>query len=401
MSSVDFLIANNGHHAETARTVAHELLRRGLECRLVSICELRGLDSPQDETLTTGLGLHRLVPHRIRRSPSLRGGAVVRRPKLRALSHLVLWHGYLKRRVRAWLRQTPRLVTVPNDAAFPYSYICRELRKREIPFVLLQEGIRFTETVFEESGILEQGRSGANAIACWGATSAEFFRQRGAPTNSVHLTGNPRFDHIAATDWSPPARHLDKTLPSGQPTVSILTNPIDLWGFCSNAEKMRLIESFIEGLADLFETTDLRLILKNHRQESFQDYKAVAANSGYPDRIAVVPDAPLYPLLRLSDAAVILASTVGLEALLLGVPLAVLEVPGTGFIHDFVSGGAARGITWSRPLATQVEALIDGSSKIDASVMAYLDRTLSARGRATQAVGDLLEVLAQNEPLVQ
>ncbi len=316
---------------------------------------------------------------------------------LRVIPQVLFWHLYLSHLVRAWLRSEPDLVTVPNDAAFPYHYICKQLRSRRIPFVLLQEGIRFTETVFEDSGIVGQGLSGADAIACWGATSADFFRARGAPAETIHLTGTPRFDRLQATDWSAEAETLSASLPPARSTLTLLTNPIDLWGFCSRRGKMELLERFIDGLDELFESEGLRLIFKIHRQESLRDYRALVETHRNASRMTVLAEAPLYPLLRLSDAAVILASTVGLEALLLGVPLGVLEIPGRGFIHDFVSSGAARGIRWSDSVAAQVTALLSDDHAGNRSLAAYLDRTLSARGRATRAVAELIAGLAAPE----
>jgi hypothetical protein len=390
MPRIDFLIANAGHHAEAARPVAHELIRGGFECRLVSLCELRGLPSPADETESGGPVVQRLVTRRFRRSPSQAGGIPTPARKLRVFPQILFWHLYLARLVRRWLDSAPDLVTVPNDAAFPYGYICNQLRSRGIPFVVLQEGIRFTETVFEDSGIVGQGLSGATAIASWGETSAEFFRARGASPESIHLTGTPRFDQLQTTDWSTQAASLSKKLPHGTSTVAMLTNPIDLWGFCSRSAKMELLERFIDGLDELLEARGLRLIFKIHRQESLRDYRALVEGHRHANRMMVLPEAPLYPLLRLSDAAVILASTVGLEALLLGVPLGVLEIPGRGFIHDFVSSGAARGIRWTDSVKTQVTELLTDDPGGNRSLENYLDRTLSARGRATRAVAELI-----------
>ncbi len=391
---IDFLIANTGHHLEAAQPVAHELAGRGFECRLVSLCELRGLQSPVAETKSFGLGVHRLVPHTFRRSPSQPGGVATPARNLRALPRALFWHLYLAPRVRSWLNSNPDLVTVPNDAAFPYDRICVQLRRRRVRFLVLQEGIRFAETVFEDSEIVGQGLSGADAIACWGETSAEFFRARDTPPDSIHLTGSPRFDRLQTTDWSAEAESLSKFLPPGRTTVTVLTNPIEVWGFCSRRGKMELLQNFINGLDPLFENGGLRVIFKIHRQESLRDYRALIASHPYSDHMIVWGEAPLYPLLELSDAAIVLASTVGLEALLLGVPLGVLEIPGRGFLHDFVPGGAALGISASAPIAEQVSTLLRQDPRHNRSLADYLDRTLSTRGRATQAVANLIAGLA-------
>ncbi|NIY17466.1 MAG: hypothetical protein GWM98_22600, partial [Nitrospinaceae bacterium] len=79
--------------------------------------------------------------------------------------------------------------------------------------------------------------------------------------------------------------------------------------------------------------------------------KEQLARNGRKDegRITVIGRGPLYPLFVLSKAAIVLASTVGLEALMMDVSLGVLEIPGSGFVYDYVEQGAAMGLTWKRP----------------------------------------------------
>ncbi|NIY17465.1 MAG: hypothetical protein GWM98_22595, partial [Nitrospinaceae bacterium] len=49
----------------------------------------------------------------------------------------------LKRPLKRLFSQKPSLVVLPNDAAFPYDLIVAMLKTAGIPFVLMQEGIRF------------------------------------------------------------------------------------------------------------------------------------------------------------------------------------------------------------------------------------------------------------------
>ena len=390
MPHVDFLIANAGHHLEAARPVARDLAARGFECRLVSLCELRGLSSPSAAEQTDGLDVLRLVPRTLRSSPSQTGGMNLPDRKWRSLPRWLFWHLYLAPKVLGWLRTKPDLVVVPNDAAFPYNAICRRLKRRRVRFLLLQEGIRFAETNLADSEIVGQGLSGADAIACWGPTSAEFFRSRGAAPASIYTTGTPRFDRITTTDWTDQAQALSEALPWGARTLAVLTNPIEVWGFCSRREKMDLLDRFLQGLDPLFATVGLRLIFKIHRQESLAEYRDLVAIQKHAGRMTVLSDAPLYPLLELSDAAIVLASTVGLEALLLGKPLGVLEIPGLGFAHDFVASGAGRGISRDESTADQVQELLADKPSESPAVSSYLNRTLSARGRSTREVADLI-----------
>jgi len=89
----------------------------------------------------------------------------------------------------------------------------------------------------------------------------------------------------------------------------------------------------------------------------------------------------------------VLASTAGLEALLFGLPLAVLEIPGVGFVHDYVSSGAALGLSWQRPLASQVNTLLDNDSANHQTATHYIQRNLAFRQGATDHVVSLISTL--------
>jgi hypothetical protein len=88
---------------------------------------------------------------------------------------------------------------------------------------------------------------------------------------------------------------------------------------------------------------------------------------------------------------VIFSTTAGLEAVLLGVPLGVVDIPGVGYLHDFVTGGAAVPLGWSEPMADQVDRLLASKGRDQPAVQRYLDRTLARRRGATAAVIDLAE----------
>ncbi|MEM7482272.1 MAG: hypothetical protein AAF481_13935 [Acidobacteriota bacterium] len=385
MGRVDFLISNPGHHLAMSRPVIERLTRQGHRCRVLSLCEFRGLRSPQGLQDVT---LRRLIPFRFR-SPSLAlpgarrarsaGEGGLSSPAGRSSGRLrqAAWRLLLAGPLRAALRERPDLVVLPNDAAYPYDLIAALLRRRGLPFLLLQEGIRFPLPGTRD--VDAYGRGGANAIAAWGPSSGEYFAERGAPPESIHLTGSPRFDNLANR---PAAAER-----GGGPLV-LLSNPIDDQGFCDHDEKLDLLEGFARAAEPVLAEGDLSLIVRLHPRE---DAAAVRRRLSRLRSVEVHSEEPLHDLLGRARAAVVLASTVGLEALLLGCPLGVLEIPGRGFVFDYVSSGAARGLTWSSstasaPLTEQIERLIAPGDPDEAKVRAYLDRALSHRGTAAEQV---------------
>lgn len=393
MPSIDFVISNPGHHVAIMQPVITQLKQQGdYQCRVISLCSFRGFPSPSgcfplaDDFIS--------IPDRqIRPSPTAgkQGGWASHR--LRAAAREVSWWLMLQRPLHRTLNTHPDLVVLPNDAAFPYDHIVKMLHGRDIPFLLMQEGIRFPLPAGKEQDAY--GSGGAAAIAAWGESSAAYFRAQGAPSETIHCTGSPRFDPIFQTDWQPQAKQLKAEYGFGQTNLLFLSNPIDDQGFCTTAEKMALVQRFLTEIAPLFADPGFHLIIKLHARESVADFQTTVAATPYRDQITVLGQAPLYPLFTLAQAAVILASTVGLEALLFGLPLAVLEIPGVGFVHDYVSTGAALGLGWQRPLAPQVQALLSGQGVDTAVSTPYLQKNLATRTDAVKQVARVIKTLTR------
>jgi hypothetical protein len=105
--------------------------------------------------------------------------------------------------------------------------------------------------------------------------------------------------------------------------------------------------------------------------------------------VHVVTDVPLFAVLAAARAAVVLASTVGLEALLFGVPLAVLSIPHHGHVFEYVERGAAVPLDLGPDFTTQLERLLHGDVLGGAAKL--LERHLANRGTAVTHVADTIE----------
>lgn len=377
--------------------------RAGLsvEMRVISICEFRGLATPRGELQRLGVDVVQANQRRWRPTPAA-GGMVAGRlsERQRDLARAAAWWLLLRRGLRRCWLESPELVVLPNDAAFPFDGMVRMLKSKGVPFLLLQEGIRYPLPESAEVGSRNQGQGGASAIAAWGESSAVYFRAKGNPEERIFLTGNPRFDTIARSEWSRPARDLAARLGLAGETLVFLSNPIEDHGVCTEGEKLALVGRFLEGLAPLFESPSFRLVIKLHSSETVRDFDALCAKLPYRERVVLASDVPLYPLLAAVDGAVILSSTAGLEALLFGLPLAVLEVPGAGFLGDFVSGGGAVGLSHGgEEIAEQVRRFLAGGLADRAAVAGYLESTLATRDEAAARIGGLILDLLGGEAL--
>jgi hypothetical protein len=392
LSRVSFVYSNPRHHAEMMAPVMAALIGRGVPCRAVSMAELRGFaTSPLP---VPGIDLRRAVPARLRKDPSMGASFAIENGRARSarrVAQLAVWAGWLAPRL-AWLTRDSDAVVVPNDAAFPYRELVGLSRMTGKPFVLMQEGIRFPLPGVREEDAY--GRGGAAAICAWGEASAEYFRSQGAPADKVQVTGNPRFDRFDAAAWRAQGDALARELGLARPPLVYLSNPIDDQGYCTTAEKMALFRRFADEVADLLADSGRELLVKLHPREDVAAFHRAASESRAGARARVLDDQSLFAVLACCGAAVVLASTVGLEALLFGRPLGVLEVPGAGFVFDYVQSGAARGLRLGDGLAGSVAALLAAGDAPAGGVQAsYLERHLAHRGSAAERIASLIEGL--------
>jgi len=381
-----FVITNNRHHWDLVRPVMQRLGGKyGL--RLLSFCEFRGMPTPRSEAVALGAEVHAVPPLRIRPGPSNADGLwrLVSRSGPRNQLYKLVWHLLL----RPWLpRMSEGLFIVLNDAAFPGSTLCAELRARGQPFVLIQEGVRFP---LPGESPMAYGLGGAGRICCWGQASAEHFVAAGADPGAVTVTGSPRFDNILTTDWQRLAANEKSMGNLPQNYVLFATNPIDDQGFCSTSEKRAAFQDFIKRALPALRERRLNLVIRPHGREAASLY---AVDAEHRDGVITIApdDIPLHTLIAGSTGVLVWASTVGLEALLHEKPLAILAVPGAGYVFDYVSSGAAVGISLDHSVHAKMSSWLDSDTS-NAVGREYLDRNIAWRGRATEKVSEAIESL--------
>ena len=389
---VTFVFSNPRHHLDMMVPVARILRSRGTPCRFVSLAELRGFATPDLADRLPATEVRRVIPP-LRRDPSagrgLGTGGAGGAAALRRIAQRAMWGLALKPRLRYLLRGS-EVVVVPNDAAFPYAELARALRAGRVPFALLQEGIRFPLPGEQQVGAI-YGRGGASAICVWGDASADHFRKVGVPERAIRVTGNPRFDHVDPAEWRERGRGLMAKLGIDREPLTFLSNTIDDQGFCTTAQKMELFATFLRAAVPVAARHGRAIVVKLHARESVEAFRAAAA--AYPG-VHVLADEALYAVLAIGHAAVVLASTVGLEALAFGVPLGVLEIPGHGHVFDYVASGAAVALPLA-DLSHAIEQLVASSPRAFAApARTLLDRHMAYRGDAAARIADCVAELA-------
>jgi hypothetical protein len=385
VAAVSFLFTNPRHHLDMMAPVARELSRRGVECQLLSLAELRGFETPAnvDGSPGGGVAIRAVIPFKPRRKPSVganpgaeRAGVAQRVARRAASALLVPWIRRLVGRSRA--------VVIPNDTAFPYDRLVRSMAG--VPFVLMQEGIRFAMPIGDT-----YGTGGVAVICAWGDGSRDLFVERGVRSDAIAVTGSPRHDALDPAAWSDRGRAALADLGLATRPLVVMTNPIENQGYGSAADKLALFERFVREAEPVLRARGLAVVVKNHAAEDPAAYARVARGSVASDVVRVDTSTPLFAMLAVAGAAVVMTSTAGIEAMMFGVPVGVLELPGGGFGFEYVEREAAVGLRGGTIAAGLVELLDggDGNARRDAAER-LVERHLAHRGRATANVADAI-----------
>ncbi|MCE7995995.1 MAG: hypothetical protein HEP71_28705 [Roseivirga sp.] len=317
------LITNPNHHLELSLGVAKIAKAAGDEVKYISLCELRRMQSPVDTFMEEGLDFIKFsdLPQQLKPS-SGKKSLGKSDSKLRILVQTAFWLLKLRPFIKSAFRGADKVLLM-NDGAFPGNKICAWLKKKKIPFYLLQEGIRFPLPNQSEG---KYGGAGAEKVLTWGKRSANHFREIVADHTRVVVAGSPRFDNFL--------RQVEEAavIPNETRRLGIFTNPIDDLGFCSKDEKLKIFEHFIRRSADYLNSNEIVVSIKCHPREDVDEYMEIGTR--YLNHIMKSPT-NIFDAIMEVEAGVIMASTVGLELMGAGKCVAQLEIPGYGYVFDY------------------------------------------------------------------
>ncbi len=243
-------------------------------------------------------------------------GMDVRADVHRALAPLVLRGGpwlwsELSALALALRRVAPRAVVVATDQHRVGWLAARAARSASVPTFVLQHG-------------LPQAPIGyvpvvADRVVAWSDASRDWFVDHGTPAERVVVAGNPRLDGLttdlddAATAWP---------WPNGQasPRLLLALSPTSL---SSNERLLTLALAAVERLPSA------RLVIKTHPGSGDWRFVAEATRRLAPSvaaRVRVAQREPLPPLLRWATLTMVLRTTVAVESLAAGTPVAAAAI---------------------------------------------------------------------------
>src|SRR5688572_15092569 len=119
MPRLDFVISNNRHHTEMFLPVVKAPAAiQNYRCRIVSLCEFRGMISPVDKFRMERVTFTKVLPFRIRGSLSIgiRQGSMYSHAT-RKIARKTSWQLLLGPRLGSCFKVSSDLVVLANDAA--------------------------------------------------------------------------------------------------------------------------------------------------------------------------------------------------------------------------------------------------------------------------------------------
>lgn len=306
----------------------------------------------------------------------------------------------------------PAVVVMGHDHAVPQNYLLDEARRHRIPSLLVQDGMtrpvpgvlpRFKRLAKSLGRIpLSYGQGSCTRIAACGTAGRNYFLAAGVSPERIEMVGCPRFDQILA---SPPThRGLNGLLPPASRRILYLSSSEAMFGIYSPAEqeisRLALLRAprALEGACP-----GVRLVIKLHREDDLRAANELVAASGEGGTCTVLQnEIDLYRLLPVCDVAVTHYSTAGLEALLFGKPLIVLNLTNRPDVFDYVAGGAALPARSEPELHSTIQNLLTNpclSAQLLETGKPYLTSQVGPLdGRATERVARLVLRLSDTDP---
>jgi hypothetical protein len=273
-------------------------------------------------------------------------------------------------------------------------------RAAGVPTVAIQHGIVYPKYFSYRHEADEADCPRPDRTAVFGEAARRLLVTLGgyAPESLV-TTGSPRFDELlhAAREWDREAARRERDVADGERLVVIASR------FRAIRDTHHSIGSAFAGLVRAIETLpDVRAIVKPHPAESREPYAAVLRETGATRVALVEPQTDLLRLLHASDALVTVESLSAVEALVLGRPVLVLNMP--THLSYLVDAGVALGVpAGGDPAPALRDALTPGPIRegLDRARASYLSElAMGVDGGATARIVALLRETAAGPAMV-
>jgi hypothetical protein len=267
-------------------------------------------------------------------------------------------------------------------------------RAAGVPTIAVQHGILYPKYYSYRHDPDEASCPRPDRTAVFGEDARRLLVSRGGyRPESLVVTGSPKFDALleAATGWDRAALRARLGVGPGESLVAVASR------FRGIRETHQAIGTAFPSLVTALESLGVRTLVKPHPAERADGYEAVLREVR-AQRTSVLPSSvDLLPLLHAADVLVTVESLSAVEALVLGRPVVILNMPTN--LRALVESGAALGVAaGADPTEALRRALFDPATRasLAAARTAYLsDVAHGVDGEATLRILTLLKQAAE------
>ncbi len=255
-----------------------------------------------------------------------------------------------------------------------------------VPTVAVQHGIMYPQYYSHEHARDELEGDAVpipTRTAVFGDLAKELLVERGSyPGERIAVTGSPKFDALVqgASAYDPKATRGSLGVPEGERMLVLATRWTAV--FPVFEELVRAIES----LPGVF------LFVKPHQAEPSSPYEEVVRRLAAARTRILPAEKNLLELLFASDGLITVDSFASSEALVLGRPVLVLNLPGN--LGPLVDRGVALGVRRGESIRKALEALLfdPGTARsLEAKRKEYIQKfAFGADGRSTERIVDTI-----------
>jgi len=258
---------------------------------------------------------------------------------------------------------------------------------------------------------LKQGflKLSSDKIAVWGDDFKEALITSGIDSDKIVVTGNPRFDLLLQLKKEFSKNHfLERyNLKKGKKIIALTLSPfvykkdfllpgysIEESNWNTMLSERRLFFSEIRKIKE--KNSDLLIILKPHPRDNIHFVNEFIKDIGV--EILINNNIDTYELLAACDILITQDSTVGLEAMIMSKSVICFDYTGNLGANEYVSNGAAMGVSKKGELETSIESIINNDSSLSELKTLRTNfvykRGYKQDGQSSKRVSDLISSMA-------
>ena len=338
---------NHARHFVAVRPLTETLTQAGTACTVISALldeashdadTLRFTDYLTRGDITRDLRALAPVRRRLRRrlrgaacATSLRHGSVALEALVRPFaSDAVTWslpiaRLYVAAAARALDELAPQAVVIASDRRFAERALALAARARGIPTLL-----------FWGASILARDRTNefdvTDRVLVMGDHVAAALADQGVPRARIAVVGDPRSNAASLVPRPELRREIAERfrLDPGRPLVILVSKYVSV--LFSAEEKAALYRTVREAVR---RAGGPNLVVKVHPNEDLALLRRQVQEWGWPEA-TLTQDYDIHRLFRAADAAVMVTSMAGIEAMAMGCPVIAVQTPGKDFEGEYM-----------------------------------------------------------------